>query len=209
MNNICGYVVLRKPMHNFDEKGRGAFLKNPPCICDVYYSGIDRMAWFDLDEDYYSGSLPPEFIVLRNELIEKNQDFTEIKLLDDLSKAKRILEFSNRHQDRNEICVVFSEKLAEQKGVVANDSNVLWLGNDVYCQGYGSLLRQGLIARADLFPEFIDQLNAKGLFDLRSDFAGRYIGKYIETSKSHNLEPIDDVIDQVDIIAIGSPRSSE
>ncbi len=203
MNNICGYVVLRKPMHNFYGADRSAFFKKPPCIGDIYYSGIDRMAWFDLDEDHYSGILPCEFIELRDEIEEKNQDFTDIKLLGDLDKTKRILEFCNRHQDRNEICVVFSENLAKQKKVVIGCSNVMWLGNDVYCHGYGSILAQGLFAKPDLFPEFIGQLNTNGLFNLDSYITNKYIERYIEMSKLHNLEQIDDVIDQIDIIAVG------
>jgi len=115
MNNICGYVVLRKPMHNFYAADRCAFFKKPPCIGDIYYSGLDRMPWFDLDEDHYSGTLPLELIKLRSEIEETNQYFTDIKLLSNVDKTQKILEFSNRHQDRNEICVVFSENLAKQK----------------------------------------------------------------------------------------------
>lgn len=203
MDNICGYFVLRKPKQNFDEKGRGCFLKNPPCIGDIYYSGINRMPWFDIDDDYYSGTLPREFIELRNKLNEQNQDFTDIELLRDLDNTRKILEFSNRHQDRNEICVLFSEQLAEKKGTFISDSNIQWLGVDVFFSGYGSILEQGIFAKPDLFPEFTVRLNSNGLFDLGSNFVGRYIDKYIEVSKSHNLEPIADLITPVDIVTVG------
>ncbi|POZ49557.1 hypothetical protein [Methylovulum psychrotolerans] len=190
-NSICGYFVLRKPIYNFDLKEREFFRKEPPCIGCICYSGISRMPWFDLDddEDYYSGTLPRESIELRNEIDEQYRDFSNIELLRDLDKTKRILAFSNRHQDRNEICVAFSETLAKQKGTFISDSAIQWLGVDVFFSGYGSILEQGIFAKPDLFPEFIIRLNMNGLFDLGSDFVSSYIDEYIEVSEAHNLEP--------------------
>lgn len=192
-------------MYNFDLKGRRFFHKKPPCIDDIYYSGIDRMPWFDLDddEDYDSGTLPREFIELRDEIEEKNGAFSGVLLFDDLDKVRRILEFSNRHQDRNEICAVFSEALTKQKGVFISDSNIQWLGVDLFFSGYGSILEQGIFIKPNLFPEFISQLNTNGLFNLGSVFVNKYIEKYIEMSKLHNLERVDHVIDQIDIITVG------
>jgi hypothetical protein len=192
-------------MYNFDLKGRRFFHKKPPCIGNICYSGISRMPWFDLDddEDYDSGTLPREFIELRNEIDEKNGAFADVLLFDDLDKVRKILEFSNRHQDRNEICAVFSETLAKQKGAFISDSNIQWLGVDLFFSGYGSILEQGIFTKHDLFPEFISQLNTNGLFNLGSVFINKYIEKYIEMSKLHNLERVDGMIDQVNIIAVG------
>ena len=64
-------------------------------------------------------------------------------------------------------------------------------------------MAQGVFTKPDLFPEFINQLNKNGLFNLNSFILNSYIERYIEMSRVHNLERIDDVTDQIDIIAVG------
>ena len=202
MHSICGYVVLRKPMFNFDENGRGAFNKTAPCIRDTYYSGVSRMAWFDLDEYYFDGMLPQDLIKLRDKIINENQDFSDIIILRDLQDTKDILCFSNQEDDKNELCAVFSESLAKQKGVIEFCSDIVWLGIDVYCQGYGSLIEHGVFTNPDLFSEFCMHLNNNGLFDMGSTHVNKYIEKYIEFSKSNNIESVYEVIDLIDIISV-------
>ena len=68
--NIQGYLVLRKPNFNFDDLGRGAFLSFAPRIDDLYYGGVDRMQWFDLDEGFYRKSLPARLVNLREGLLK-------------------------------------------------------------------------------------------------------------------------------------------
>ena len=57
MNEIAGLLVVRLPEQNFDREGRGAFSAVVPKIGKIFYGGTDRMAWFDLDEDYYKKTL--------------------------------------------------------------------------------------------------------------------------------------------------------
>jgi hypothetical protein len=51
-----GFLIVRLPEYNFDAEDRGAFSKEVPKLGDIYYGGIFRMPWFDLDEDYISGA---------------------------------------------------------------------------------------------------------------------------------------------------------
>lgn len=204
MNTVCGFVVLRKPNQNYDKEGRGAFLSSPPCIDEICYSGIDRMPWFELDEDLYSGTLSQEFVALRDKIQKKNDDFTDIKLLTDLDEVRSILNYSNWITERNEIAVVFSEKLAEIKGTINTDMKVVWLGLDIYCPGYGSQLREGIFSKPELFSGFVKQLNPNGLFDIDSPVLADYVQMYRELSDAHNLEPIDSkMVGQIDTIKIG------
>jgi hypothetical protein len=48
---ITGALIVRSPDQNFDREGRGAFSTIALKIGKTFYRGIDRMAWFDLDED--------------------------------------------------------------------------------------------------------------------------------------------------------------
>ena len=54
------------------------------------------MAWFDLDEDYYTKNLPADLLKVRRLLFDNNRDFTGIELCHDLQSAEKVLEWSNR-----------------------------------------------------------------------------------------------------------------
>jgi hypothetical protein len=191
MNRICGYHVVRKPRYNYDEQGRGAYSIIAPCIGDIYYSGVDRMAWFDLDEDYYSGVIPQEYADLRNDVEDAYTDFSSIMLLPNLEKTIKILDYSNRGIDRNEICVLYSEELVLKKGVIITDNCIDWLGSDIFVSGFGSILLLGVYNKPQAFPGFLAKLNKNGLFDIEPDIDKKYITRYREACASYNLEPVD------------------
>jgi hypothetical protein len=54
---VNGYLVVRKPSCNFDAKGRAGFRKAAARIGDLFYAGMMRLPWFELDEAYYAGTL--------------------------------------------------------------------------------------------------------------------------------------------------------
>ena len=60
------------------QKGRGAYFSNVPILNGICYGGIDRMEWFDIDEDYYAKRLPEDFLKLRKKIRDENKDFTGI-----------------------------------------------------------------------------------------------------------------------------------
>ena len=68
MNKICGFIILRKPEYNFDSRPLSAFSIKPPSINNIYYSGLDRMPWFDIDEGYYNKTLADKILKLRTKL---------------------------------------------------------------------------------------------------------------------------------------------
>lgn len=203
ITSICGFIVLRKPIHNYDAQGRGAFLSSSPCIGDICYGGVDRMPWFDLYEDFYLGTLPADFFDLKCKIENTNSDFSEIMTLANIEEAERILKYSNRVEDRNEIGIVSSKGLSKAKGVINVDCNILWMGVDIYCPGYGSQIREGLFRKPDLFPSFAKKLNHYGLFDENARLLNSYIQAYMEISKLHNLENIDNLSGTIDVISVG------
>jgi hypothetical protein len=190
MNRICGYQVVRKPKCNYDELGRGAYSNTAPCIGETYYSGVDRMAWFDLDEDYYSGTISKKYADLRSDVEDYYTDFSGFKLLPDLEKTIKILNYSNKDIDRNEICVLYSEELALKKGVIMTDKCIDWLGSDIFVSGYGSILLLGIYSEPLAFADFLAKLNKNGLFDIELPIHKKYIARYCEVCASYNLEPV-------------------
>ena len=135
--NICGFMVLRKPVFNYDERGRGVFSRYAPRIGDIYYSGIYRMPWFELDEGYHSKTLPDEIIQLRQELHDAKLSWSDFMLLSDVDKAIKLLNYSNKDKSLNELTAVYSKQLA-RKGTIDPGTLVIdYLGIDIYRHGYG------------------------------------------------------------------------
>jgi hypothetical protein len=200
---VCGFVILRKPIFNYDEGGRGAFSSRAPHIGDMYYAGIDRMPWFELHEDYYKGTLPNELISLRQELLHSSRDFSDFKLIQDVSKAIQLLEYSNKDKQINELTAVFSDIMEKSKGTIDYVIDIDWIGVDIYCHGYGSLIREGIFANPCLFSEYLGNLNRDGLFDLDSGRIDSYVHTYIELAPANNLEPIDEAKEYLDRIVLG------
>lgn len=150
---------------NFDEQCRGAFPATTPSYQDIFYGGVDRMEWFDVDEDYYAGSLPQEINAIRETIKKACADFTGIKICSNLQSAIKLLDYSNRIQTRNEIIAVSSPTLIKLKGSLNIDSShIHWLGYDVICLGHWSLLCDGLFARPGAFERWLPSLNKHGLF---------------------------------------------
>ncbi len=205
MHEICGFIILRKPDYNFDERGRGTFSSNVPKIGNMFYSGVDRMPWFDLNEYYYNSSLPSHLIKIRQELCNNNQDFNDFDLILDLQKAIQALEFSNKNGSINELAVFYSERMETSFGVIKLNIDISWLGIDPYIHGYGSLIREGIFKYPNEFSSYLEMLNSNGLFDLdskRNDVI-EYIKTYNNLSKNINLEPIDEFTNDIDLITIG------
>lgn len=198
-NNTYGYIILRKPEYSFDVSGCGVFPRKALTVGNIMYSGIGRMAWFDLDEEYYSGVLPKELDSLICEII--GYDFTGIDIIGDLNNAKRILEHLNEKESRNEICMILN-KDPDKYTYSIDGENAVWLGKDVYCPGYGSLLQQGIFVREDIFSEFTGKINCNGLFYEQNDI-DEYIKKYVKICKRNNLEVIDESINKIITISMG------
>src|SRR4051812_26589069 len=129
---ICGYMVVRRPAKNYDALGRGAHPTNTFTVGGHYYSGIQRMEWFDVDEDYYSGSLPAGFTEIVRTIQRASYDTFGIPLCKNPALAHKLLDYSNRANDANELIGVFSEHLKEAGGsMTVSDPDLRQLGIDV------------------------------------------------------------------------------
>lgn len=162
---ICGYQVVRTPPENYDAEGRGVCSKRPPEINGVFYGGGDRMQWFDVDQDYFAGTLSPDLTDLIKNVREENNGFTCNDSTKDLATARVLLAYSNRLQLRNEIIVLYSPKLEEINGAFVPDHAVQWSGFDVVDLGGNSLLLEAVFSVPEHFGDFAAHLNAHGLLD--------------------------------------------
>lgn len=191
MEESCGYMVVRLPAENFDPEGRGAFSAKVPIFNGIYYGGLDRLPWFDIDEAYYSGRLPIDLRCIRRSLKEINLDFSGIDLLKSLSEARQMLDYSNRESQKNEIITVYSEMLRELKGAIKLESSVNWIGCDIINLGHSSLLHDGIFSNAELFMDFQDALNENGL--IRDETTAKeYIMRYCQLAEQGLVEEIID-----------------
>ncbi|MCG7945889.1 MAG: hypothetical protein N0C84_06030 [Candidatus Thiodiazotropha taylori] len=194
--NILGYLVLRKPEYNFDELGRGAYLPYAPKIDTIYYGGIDRMEWFDIDEKYYNDTLPNDILKLRDKVIDASRqyNFNVCTCLDD---AKKMLAFSNKDQDRNDLIAISLYNKIENTIDAEFEGELL--GCDLYCDGFGSLIREGIFNKPELFREYATNLNKNGLFDINKNIIQKYTEMYEIVSVSNNLEQFDGPIKSVSV----------
>jgi hypothetical protein len=103
IGRVCGFLVLRRPEFAYDATGGLIGYSQPRRVRDLYYGGVDRLAWADLDEAHARGALPPEIEALRTEIYERDANWN-VLLLQDYAKASLLLAHSNASAVRNEIC---------------------------------------------------------------------------------------------------------
>src|SRR2546427_5191107 len=116
MERCNGFLVVRLPHENYDVRGRGAFESSVPHIENNFYGGVDRMAWFDVDEDHYTGALPSHLTVMRTNIQNTNEDFSGLLVCRDLDVARDLLRYSNRRAVKNELITIHAKGLTELKG---------------------------------------------------------------------------------------------
>lgn len=199
-------MVVRLPKANSDSLGRGAFSSVVPKIDGIFYGGFDRMPWFDVDEAYGEGSLPPDLHAIRE--VAESGDFTGLGLVFKIEEACQLLAYSNREERRNEIIVVFSEELASIKGTISHPSDdIEWLGWDVAVPGSSSLLLDGVFWRPQFFEEHRCILNEHGLLP-SAEAVDSYVSVYRPLGEEGLVEPIMEHVYRLDAIRIGRVRES-
>jgi hypothetical protein len=157
-------MIVRKPDKNFDDNDPISSRIN--AINGVWYSGVDRLPWWDLVSDYYAGKMPVE---LHEAFAKVKSDAIHIGDLDvcqDYETAKSLLAYSNQDASNNELIAVYSDLLASFRKTIAFESErLLFLGYDVMAQGEWSLLGSGVFVRPDYFKIWVNRLNLNGLLD--------------------------------------------
>jgi hypothetical protein len=189
LNSHNGFLVARLPEWNFDEAGRGAYSKCAPKLGNVYYGGVLRMPWFDLDEAFFSGRLPEELIAVRKNLKSNNPAFSGIDLCYDSEVTRTVLNYCNRQSSRNEIIAVRSPLLKEVKETAIESNNVIWQGFDIVALGHWSLLGSGLFWAPSYFQKWIEKLNSKGLFEDPS-LVAEFVTDYETAASKGAVEPL-------------------
>lgn len=201
--SISGFLLLRRPQHNYDMDGHLQSPRQAPQIDGIFYGGIERMPWRDLEQAYRDRSLSDEALVLREELMKSNAADRDVMLLQDYGKTKALLAALRDKISRLEICAVYSQRLSNVKGHVRTDLEIDWLGVDPFCGGYGSMILQGLFTKPELFADFIPDVARTGLFEDGSAFLEKYIEQYVRLEGRHNLELFEPVLEHLDRIRVG------
>ena len=200
---INGFIVVRLPPMNKDLEGRGAYPAIAPCMGNLYYGGVDRMPWFEIDELFYKGILPDNINQARKIIHGMNRDLSGIDLCGDFELAVRLLHYSNSVYNYNELIAIRSEKLADFKSTVTLDASLVkWLGYDIVVIGEQSLLCDGLFTAPLAFQGWEKELNEYGLFR-SSDVNESYVEAYNNAVKQEDVEPLGDEY-EVATIEIGS-----
>lgn len=160
------------------------------------------MERFDLEDSFYAGKLPDEFLKVREKVNEQKLHFADHVLVKKLDLARRVLEFSNRDNNHNEIISIYADRFAKYIEPWKLPENSMNLGVDVYQDGFGSLIREGVFNRPDLFSRFVGELNENGIFQDDKNFLEGYCYFYRATQEKHDIEnfPFDEL--PVDIIHV-------
>ena len=95
--------------------------------------------------------LPSNIAELRVELYESNRYIYDIKVMRDINKASRLLDFSNKDNVINELVAIHSSLVETNNYHFNTYLNIEWTGIDIYCHGYGSLIREGLFSKPHIF----------------------------------------------------------
>ncbi|MEK8020231.1 MAG: hypothetical protein VSS75_025445 [Candidatus Parabeggiatoa sp.] len=195
MSKICGFAVVRLAKRNFRGVDYYSELEAPQ-VDGIYYHGVERLDWFDLDSE----TLPANYSVLYEQL----DNTSIVSLTKNFEIAQKLLDFSNRTDRLNEIIAIYSKALKASYGSFTTALKIDWIGEDV-ANYIGSMLREGIFTKPHLFSEFKTHLNQYGLFEINSQITDLYVKYYKKLStQGEILENFSDR--RLDKIWIGKPK---
>jgi hypothetical protein len=201
-SQVNGFLVVRRIGMDRDPGGRAFYPAQASCIGALCYGGIDRMPWFDLDEEFYNGTLPASVKPLREALDRPDGDLTGLRLCQDLSAARSLLEFNDHSRQVNELIAVHSDKLAEIKGTLDFDgAKGLPLGFDIVSLGNWSLIREGLFRSPSFFHKWKHVVNEFGLLHAPAA-AHEYVGLYETAALAGEVEELPGSLYGIDVIEV-------
>lgn len=194
---ICGYTIVRLPSKILSPNAPrySIMLSNGESI---FYHGLDRLAWEELDEQHYAKELPDD---LERIWLLKNlsgEDLTGIEILTDYRYAQKALDYSNERSCADELIVVYSDYLQRVKGMLQSIKRIQWLGYDIFPIGEFSIILAGIFQTPKHFDPFISQLNAFGIFD-NEEIAQQYYEHYRFLATKGVCEGFEQPIDYINI----------
>ncbi|MBK6782273.1 MAG: hypothetical protein IPI92_19280 [Gemmatimonadetes bacterium] len=152
---------------------------------------MDRLAWFDVDEEHYGGGLPVDVSAARERARSHDTDDIGLPLCRTIKDTALLLAWSNRRANRNEVIAVRADALDEIKGQIEVPRLALdWIGVDVVAAGLGSLL---LVAyyRPDLFSGWPERFGGSGLAASRLQ-AEEFTAVYRRLADYGSVEDLDE-----------------
>ncbi|WP_223151781.1 hypothetical protein [Chitinophaga qingshengii] len=160
---ITGYVIVRKPAHIFDDVV-GKSLS--PSIEGIYYHGIDRSNWRDVESRFYQSKIPESLLKTYADLDVSELDFTGIKVVKAYHDAVAFLSIDKEMALTNELVVVASDRLNQIKGPgIATPQHITWLGYDIVLLRGWSLIRHAIFENREMSLLETIKLNSFGLLD--------------------------------------------
>jgi hypothetical protein len=147
----------------------------------VDYRGVDRDAWGIIDQLRFPGSDE-----VRRELAKANDDFFSLLVAHDIALARTFLGWMGPEA---EIIAVRSPELQEIKGETTTGLPLRWIGFDYFSIGEWSIVREGIIARPEVFKQFGSEKNEFGLF-ISARTLSRYAESYRRAADEGLVEPI-------------------
>lgn len=202
MMSPSGILVLRKPGF-VDGRTNEVPANDIEWMRDKVYEGVERMPLFDFEEEYYEGNRTEDFMRLWDDAQAKMCSHWDWRVFREIEVAKKVIGFSGKWLDKNELVVITSESLVSSCGTLSNCNRVAWLGVDVYVHGYGSIIKGGVFRRPKLFEwPAKSKINRHGLFCCPDD-ASRYLHAYRDVQERAGLEPIADVEELTELVWVG------
>jgi hypothetical protein len=160
------------------------------------------MPWFDLDEAFFDGTLPPGLREAQERFRGSNHDVSGIDVCRDLAQARAFLYSMNSVIKRNELIGLESTLLGAVKGTIERETDLTWLGYDVWALGNGSLLREGPFTVPEKFSPWLGRINGSGLFD-GPDVLDGFVESYKQTIEEGVLEELPSPRIGIDTIRVG------
>lgn len=168
----------------------------------VSYRGLDRNPWEKLDDLRFEGRLSSRIEAIRlksrNNFIG-NLSFGTIESFEDAALLKSACIGS---EEKLEIVTV--DSLGPISQCQSHSLTFKDYGLDGYADGFGSVIRLGIMEKPQAFPEFFHLLNGNGLFD-SLEHLKQYSVRYLEIARSEGLEWID-LYDQIWVCEVGPAR---
>lgn len=201
MAHVNAYLVVRKQKSARYANGLRILKDNPIEMKGKFYSGIERMPFFDLkmlvEENGGADNSATELI---SELISSPID----SVLISEASANSALALSQQRNIDNEIIAIRSPLLTRHIGESVTLSEIRWLGFDCIQLDGWSLLVSGLYCVQDFFGVWKDRINQEGLLNSREDVA-EYADFYkqIAMREDSGVEPLpfDDL--PIDAVQVG------